>query len=247
MREAKGASGLADGSTSGLPDEPGRGRPPARYDRSQALNNRPRTPNSNRRRGLTRLAALVVLVGMVALVVLIATGRTVVPAVSERIYPLHYREIIAHVAERYGLDPFLVAAVVKAESGYDPAALSPAGAVGLMQLMPDTAEWVTSLGSWQGSPEPELTDPADNLELGTCYLEFLTGSFGGEIRPALAAYNAGQGVVGEWVEAAGGEEEFELTDIPYPETRAFVERVEHYRELYSRIYPEAFATIGDLA
>lgn len=198
-----------------------------------------------RRRGLMRLAVLaVVLVGIVVTAVLIGTGRTVVPVVSEQIYRIHYREGIARVAERYDLDPYLVAAVVQAESGYDPQAVSPAGAVGLMQLMPETADWVTGLDSWQGDDSPDLTDPDDSLELGACYLRYLKNTFGDGIRPALAAYNAGRGVVGRWVEAAGGKDSFDLTDIPYPETRTFVERVEHYWELYSRIYPDTFADAG---
>jgi len=184
---------------------------------------------------------LAVIAVIVVVVVLVTSGRTVVPVVSEQIYPIHYKEGIGRVAERYDLDPYLVAAVVSTESGYDPAAVSSAGAVGLMQLMPATAEWVTGLSTWQGDDSPDLNDPDDNLELGACYLSYLTGTFDGAVRVVLAAYNAGQGVVGEWVEAAGGAGPFELSDIVYPETRAFVERVERYRELYSRIYPDAFA------
>jgi soluble lytic murein transglycosylase len=199
----------------------------------------------SRRRGLIRLAALAaVIVAIVVAVVLISTGQTVVPLVSEQIYPIHYRDGIARVAERYDLDPHLLAAVVNAESGYDPQAVSPAGAVGLMQLMPDTAEWLTGLDSWQGGESPELTDPDDNLALGACYLDYLIDTLGGGIRPALAAYNAGQGVVGGWIEAAGGEDSFDLADIVYEETRTFVERVERYWELYSRIYPDVFAGTG---
>jgi soluble lytic murein transglycosylase len=196
----------------------------------------------SRRRGLLRLAVLLAVIAViVVVVVLVTSGRTVVPVVSEQIYPIHYEEGIGRVAERYDLDPYLVAAVVNTESGYDPAAVSSAGAVGLMQLMPATADWVTGLGTWQGDDSPDLNDPDDNLELGACYLSYLTETFDGVVRVVLAAYNAGQGVVGEWVEAAGGPRSFDLSDIVYPETRAFVERVERYRELYSRIYPDAFA------
>ncbi|MCE5254390.1 MAG: lytic transglycosylase domain-containing protein, partial [Actinomycetia bacterium] len=181
---------------------------------------------------------------IVVVIVFVTTGRTVVPVVSQQIYPIHYEEGIARVAERYGLDPYLIAAVVNTESGFDPAAVSPAGAVGLMQLMPGTAEWVTGLDGWQGDSSPDLTDPDDNLELGACYLGYLTKTFKGTVRLALAAYNAGQGVVAEWTAAAGGEDSFEMSDIVYAETRAFVERVEHYRDLYSRVYPDAFAGSG---
>jgi soluble lytic murein transglycosylase len=197
-----------------------------------------------RGRRLLRLVALLVVVGGVAaFAVWTITGRAVVPGVSARIYPIQYREDIARVAERYDLDPYLVAAVVQTESGYDPGARSHAGAVGLMQLMPDTATWITGLESWQGSDDPRLTDPEDNLELGACYLAYLVRTLGGGTTLALAAYNAGQGAVVDWVEAAGGRDSFGLADIRYPETREFVRRVEYYRELYTRVHPGAFAGV----
>lgn len=198
-----------------------------------------------RKRGLLRLTvALVVVAGVAIAAALIVTGRAVVPVVSDQIYPIHYREAIARVAEKYDLDPYLVAAVVKTESSYDPQAVSSAGAVGLMQLMPETAQWVTGLDSWQGVSDPELTDPGDNLELGACYLHYLAETFGDGTRLALAAYNAGQGTVRGWIEAAGGADSFDLTDIRFPETRTFVERVEYYWDLYGRVHPDAFAKKG---
>jgi soluble lytic murein transglycosylase len=205
-----------------------------------ARRSRARTSRA-RRRGLLRLAVLLMVVAALAVAAaLIATGRWVVPEVSGQVYPIHYREGIARVAERYDLDPYLVAAMVNTESGYNPEAVSSAGAVGLMQLMPDTADWVTGLPGWQGGDSPDLSDPDDNLELGACYLRYLIDMLGGGTRPALAAYNAGQGVVGGWIAAAGGEDRFDLDDIVYPETRAFVERVERYWELYARVHPDAF-------
>jgi soluble lytic murein transglycosylase len=201
----------------------------------------------SRRRRLVRLVIVVVVVGMAAAAVWIAATRGAVPGMSTALYPIHYRQSIARVAKQYHLDPFMVAAVVKTESGYDPRARSSAGAVGLMQLMPDTATWITGLASWKGSDKPVLTDPDDNLELGACYLAFLLQRFGGDVRPALAAYNAGQGTVVGWVQAAGDGGSFDLSDIRFPETRTFVERVEHYQELYGRLYPHAFAGVAGAA
>lgn len=204
-----------------------------------------RRSRQSRKRRLVRLVILVVVVvGIAVAAVWIAATRTVVPGVSATLYPIHYREGIARAAERYDLDPYMVAAVVQTESGYDPRALSPAGAVGLMQLMPDTASWITGLESWRGSDAPTLTDPEDNLELGACYLAFLLKRFGGDTRPALAAYNAGQSTVIRWVEAAGDGNPFTLSDIRFPETRSFVERVERYWELYGRIHPHVFADLA---
>jgi soluble lytic murein transglycosylase len=196
-----------------------------------------------RRRRLVRLVVYgAVLVAIAITVALILTGRAVVPVVSEKLYPIHYRPEIAQAAGQYGLNPYLVAAVVKTESDYNPVAVSKAGAVGLMQLMPDTAQWMSQQSSWQGGVNPNPNDPQQNLDLGACYLLFLLGIFGGKTTPTLAAYNAGQGTVQAWVDAAGGLESFDLTDIEYSETRGFVQRVEHYRDLYSRIYPDAFTS-----
>jgi soluble lytic murein transglycosylase len=188
---------------------------------------------------------LVILAGVVTVVTLVLTGHTVVPGLSERIFPVHYEEDIALAAQKYGQDPYLVAAVVKAESGYDSEAVSRVGAVGLMQVMPDTAAWIVGeLSLWQGDADVDLLDPSDNLELGACYLAYLGQTFGEGTQLTLAAYNAGPGTVAEWIEAAGGQEEFDLADIRFPETRHYVERVEHYRLLYMRIHPDVFDTAG---
>lgn len=190
------------------------------------------------------MVLVVVVLGIAVAAVWIAATRAVVPGVSATLYPVHYQEGIARVAKQYHLDPYMVAAMVQTESGYDPRAVSPAGAVGLMQLMPDTATWITGLESWKGSDAPVLTDPDENLELGACYLAFLLEHFGGHTRPALAAYNAGQGTVVGWVEAAGGGSSFDLSDIRFPETQNFVQRVEHYWELYARVHPHMFADVA---
>ena len=112
---------------------------------------------------------------------------------------------VARVAARYDLDPALVMALIEAESGSDPHALSAKGAIGLMQVLPSTAADVGL---------PEAADPAHNLEAGCRYLAALLDSFGGDVELSLAAYNAGPGAVRHWGNVP-----------PYRETRRFVERV----------------------
>ena len=119
--------------------------------------------------------------------------------------------LAADVAHRHGLDPALVLAVASVESGFQPKAVSPKGALGLMQLMPATA---TSLGV------EDAFDPEVNLEGGSRYLAELLTLYGGDLRRALAAYNAGPGAV----KRHGG-------IPPYRETRAYVKKVlERYRK-----------------
>jgi len=203
----------------------------------------------NRRARKQRLLRLVIygaiIIAIAIAAALIITGRTMVPVVSERLFAIQYSDEIADAAEVYNLDPYLVAAVVKTESSYDPKAVSSAGAVGLMQLMPDTAEWITRLGGWEGVRNPELTNPSDSIQLGSCYLRYLLDYFGGDTMLALAAYNAGQGTVSEWVVAAGEDDLFGLSDIQYEETRKFVEKVTHYRGVYMRAHPDTFSPQKD--
>lgn len=112
---------------------------------------------------------------------------------------------ILEVAARHGVDPALIAAVIRVESGFRPDAVSARGAQGLMQVMPDTAALLGFSDS---------ADPHTNLEIGTRYLAILLDQFGGDAELALAAYNAGPGAVRRWG-----------TVPPFRETRAFVRRV----------------------
>ncbi|MGE5235692.1 MAG: lytic transglycosylase domain-containing protein [Acidobacteriota bacterium] len=115
-------------------------------------------------------------------------------------------------AARHNLDPLLVEAIISVESSDQASAVSPKGAVGLMQVLPETAAWL-------GLPDP--ADPAVGLEAGCRYLAALLDHFGGDTELALAAYNAGPGAVRRWG-----------TVPPYPETRRFVARVSQaYHEL----------------
>lgn len=161
------------------------------------------------------------------------------PAIQGRLHPLRFEDEIQAAASRHGVDPYLVAAVARAESGYDPTVVSSAGAVGLMQIMPETAAWIAQRDDWQGGPLGDLTDPALNVELGAFYLAFLIDLFEGDVRSALAAYNAGQGTVSAWLELSGGTS-LHPSDILFGETREFVARVERFRAIYRHAHPTAF-------
>ncbi|OPZ78241.1 MAG: Soluble lytic murein transglycosylase precursor [Actinobacteria bacterium ADurb.Bin444] len=116
------------------------------------------------------------------------------------------------------------------------------GAVGLMQLMPETAEWIAGRDDWKGPPQPDLRAVGDNLALGSYYLRFLRDMFDDDLVASLAAYNAGHGTVGRWLEdlrrEGSGAGTLEPESIPYSDTRDFVRRVLEYRDLYARIYPD---------
>lgn len=142
-----------------------------------------------------------------------------------------YRRPCREVAEASGLPPSLVYAVIKAESGFREDARSSAGAVGLMQLLPSTAEFVCRKEGKTFYPE-RLTEGSYNVELGCAYLRYLFGRFKEE-RAVLAAYNAGEGAVRDWLSQAGTAE---LREIPYPETARYVKKVEKFRKIYDFFY-----------
>jgi soluble lytic murein transglycosylase len=230
-----------EGRTAADTPGPERARPDRAPSGRPERQGRPKPPPRRRKVLLGMGLSLLILVGLAIVAVLTVTGEIVIPGVSAKLFPLHYQTEIAQAAGEYGQDPYLVAAMVRTESGFDAQAESPAGAVGLMQLIPSTAEWVVSKSDrWSSGSGPDLRAPADNLDLGVWYLNYLGEIYGAGSMAALAAYNAGLGHVDDWIAAAGGLEVFDITDIPYPETKQYVERVEHYRDLYLRIHPDAF-------
>jgi soluble lytic murein transglycosylase len=142
-------------------------------------------------------------------------------------YPLHYDGIVRGHAHNYRLDPALLAAVIYQESKFHAHARSSSGAIGLMQLLPTTAEGIAVHTGGSRFRVSDLDDPEINVRYGSWYLRHLLEKYGDE-RTALAAYNAGQDNVDRW--RASGE------GIAFPETRHYVKRVEHLKRLYRRGY-----------
>ncbi len=146
-------------------------------------------------------------------------------------YRRPYREIVTKV----GVDPSLVYAVMKAESGFCEDAVSQAGAIGLMQLLPSTAEFICDKRGLEFFPE-KLKEGAYNVKLGCFYLAYLTERFS-DIQTVIAAYNAGEGVVSKWLEDDSVSlDGVRLYVIPYPETAQYVKKVEKFRKIYRFLY-----------
>jgi soluble lytic murein transglycosylase-like protein len=160
---------------------------------------------------------------------------SVPPYFLKMYYPIRYKDAIKKNADRNGVDPFLVMALILQESYFNPHAKSRVGAIGLMQLMPATGQQLGRQlhGVFRVT---RLTDPITNIEIGTVYLKHLINLFGGEVRLAIASYNAGQGNVAKWRRAAPHKpmDEF-LESIPFPETRNYVKRVILLRSSYARM------------
>jgi soluble lytic murein transglycosylase-like protein len=167
----------------------------------------------------------------------IRLARSAPGDVTTWLYPLGYWDLVEPAARRRGLDPLLVAALIRQESLYDPEAVSPARAHGLMQLLPSTAREVAA---GLGGPPPSgraLHDPAVNVELGTAYLARLLERYGGSRVKALAAYNAGEDAVAKWERRYAGRDVDEFVElISYRETRDYVKAVLANYRRYRRLY-----------
>lgn len=196
---------------------------------------------SRSRRGRTRGHGFIrwyrvvplVLVGIVvvACAILAATPTTLA---RRTLYPVSHAQDIQTSADRHGVDPLLVAAVIKCESGWDENAQSSAGALGLMQVMPQTSSELARMGLVDsGTYDPSnLLDPATNIEYGTAYLACLQKNLS-STDEVIAAYNAGMGKVEEWLAQPG-----ELADnITYTETREYLRRVNEAYQGYRDSYP----------
>jgi peptidoglycan lytic transglycosylase len=171
-------------------------------------------------------------VPIAVLVLAVAVGFTYFwknqPTWFERIrYPLRYEQIVRGHAKNYDLDPALLAAVIYQESKFRADAKSSSGAIGLMQLRPETAEGIAIRTGGTRFRVSDLYNPELNVRYGSWYLRHLLDKYGDE-KDALAAYNAGQRNVDEWRAEGKG--------IQFPETRAYVDRVEHLKGVYRDAY-----------
>jgi soluble lytic murein transglycosylase len=152
--------------------------------------------------------------------------------------PLTNAALIRTQAQKKHLDPALIAAVIYAESKFEPRP-SKAGAQGLMQILPETAYFIAHLSGGARFTAGDLATPSINVAYGSYYLRYLLDHYNGEEMLAVAAYNAGEANVDRWVARANAEgEQLSRHAIPFPETREYVERVlgaqADYRSTYAR-------------
>ena len=172
--------------------------------------------------------------GLFLIVVLVALGYFLTTEqgsdwLQKAYYRVDHVEIIRTRCRELRLDPYLVSALIFTESRFRKDAVSEVGAVGLMQLMPETAQDMAQLESLPKVSEEDLLEPGLNIRLGTRYLSRLLRRFDSE-EFALAAYNAGPGVVDEWLETD--------SKVRYPETRAYISEILKHRRRLRNLYPE---------
>ena len=183
------------------------------------------------KQAIKRSVAAIVLVALA-----IASGfgiQQLYYAIQDKIYPTAYSEYVDKYSEQYGVPKDIIYAIIKVESNFRYDAESYKKARGLMQLMPGTYEWMC--GREKIDPGAySIDDPEMNIRIGTCYLAYLYGEF--EIWDTVfAAYNAGHGIVRQWLADEQYGKDGHLTNIPYPETASYVKKVSDARQIYEKI------------
>jgi soluble lytic murein transglycosylase len=158
-------------------------------------------------------------------------------AVHKRGLPLNDATVIRKQAAEKHLDPALIAAVIYAETKFDPRP-SPAGAEGLMQILPETAYFIAHLSGGSRFTASDLATPSINVAYGSYYLRYLLDHYDGDEMLAVAAYNGGLANVDSWVARANAEgKRLTVAAIPFGETRAYVQRVLEAQHVYRVTYP----------
>lgn len=238
------------------PVRPAREMPPHRRVRvvpiettdDDALRHLPESPLSSLptpvRFGALTLALILLIVGSVSITRTYLAHqeerrRLEAEAAERAQHPLYYADTITAYADAQELDPALVAAVILCESSYDPKAESRLGARGLMQLMPDTAEWVAHKLGEDGADYSfdNLYDPQTNIRFGTWYLGYLSRRFNGDATKIVCAYHAGQGNVDSWLKNPQYSSDGVTLDvIPTQDTATYASRVLRARDIYRKYY-----------
>lgn len=175
--------------------------------------------------------AILIIVGGIAF----AVSKTYEKGYRELALPLRHDDIIRQQSEEKNLDPALIAAVIYKESRFRPRESS-AGALGLMQLLPDTAHFIAGKTGGSKFTTEDLATPQINIAYGAWYLRYLLDHFDDNEMTALAAYNAGIGNVNGWLADLGETHITDLDQIPFPETREYVRNVLDARDQYGVEY-----------
>ncbi len=176
-----------------------------------------------------------ILIGIIALVIFAVAAILIIPYIKKDLYPREYSEYVTLYSKEYNVPEPLIYAVIHSESNFNEDAVSSAGAVGLMQLMPDTFQWIAKRIDMD-LENSDITDPETNIKCGTYYLGYLYQRFE-NWETCLAAYNAGPNKVSNWLsDSRYSDDEKSLKNIPITETRNYVNRVSAAEKEYVKLY-----------
>lgn len=176
------------------------------------------------------------LIGLLILALLLPAVQYTVNYAFKWWYPMEYEDIVNQAAEEFSLSPSLIYAVIHTESKFDPSAVSSADAKGLMQITDDTYTWAMKRAGEHPTTPEDLYDPEVNIRVG-CYVLVLLSEQFDTVETVLAAYNAGQGRVREWLNDPNySSDGVTLSHIPYEETAEYIRRVLTAQKRYQRLY-----------
>lgn len=174
---------------------------------------------------------------LTVLIILLVAYFAFMFGMKKYVYPYKYEEYINKYSDEYGLDPYLVLAVIKTESNFNKEAVSKKDAKGLMQIMDSTGEWIAKELGVNYFMSSMLFDPELNIKMGCWYLNNLEKEFDEDLDLVLAAYNGGSGNVNKWLNHEEYSEDGEtLSYIPFPETKKYVDKVKANYNIYKYLY-----------
>ncbi|MDI9477005.1 MAG: lytic transglycosylase domain-containing protein [Natronincolaceae bacterium] len=176
---------------------------------------------------------------LVLLLIIVVIALQNIEWIIRTIYPVHYYDLVEEYAQKYEIDPYLVVAIMKNESRFNPTAVSRKGAKGLMQIAPITGKWASEELEISNYSEDMLFQPELNIHFGIWYLDVLRQEFGNNVGLMVAGYNAGNGNVRKWLSNPKYSKDGEtLHKIPFGETRIYQKRVLRDYKIYTKIYKQ---------
>lgn len=182
----------------------------------------------------------IIILAAAGAVVLAIVGIIIYSGAQKYRYPIKYQKEVLHWAQEFGVDPYMVFAVIKTESGFDPSAESSASARGLMQMTSDTFDWIKGkIAPDEALTFDDLYDPEVAIRFGVCYFAYCMDRYGQDLSTAAAAYHSGWGTVdGLLQDSANTPDGVRLTTFPYRQMNHYVNKINNsYRE-YQQLYTQ---------
>jgi len=186
-------------------------------------------------KSLNRVIKYILIIAVFILLIIIVLNSIIV--VLKIIYPIKYKEYVNKYSEEYRIEPYLVFSIIKAESGFDPQAVSSKDARGLMQITKSTGNWAAYKMGLEEYTFESLHDPEMNIRIGCWYIRWLKNYFNENNDLVIAAYNSGSGNVSGWLKDKSlSRTGNSLEKIPFKETERFLKKVKSNYSMYKKLY-----------